>query len=116
LIEILHKIEVVIFCGDFFIDTDKKYSIIIVMNKMKWILDIVTFIVMLVMTYLLVLSSSKIQNQQQLLEENSKKLVSLENQINNHKDTVDFFEELMFFLDERVKVLEASIFDNNKTA
>ncbi len=86
------------------------------MNKMKWILDIVTFIVMLVMTYLLVLSSSKIQNQQQLLEENSKKLVSLENQINNHKDTVDFFEELMFFLDERVKVLEASIFDNNKTA
>jgi len=85
------------------------------MNKAKLVLEITEFILIILMACLLISSSSKINKQQQLIEKNILELVSLEKELKDSKDSVLFFEELMFFLNERVTVLEASIFENDKT-
>lgn len=86
------------------------------MSKTKWFLEFIESVLIVLMAYLLIVCSFKIQKQQQLIEKNELELVSLEKDLKDTKDSILFFEELMFFLNERVKVLEASIFDKNKTA
>lgn len=86
------------------------------MSKSKWFLKFIESVLIVLMAYLLITCSFKIQKQQQLIEKNELELVSLEKELKDTKDSILFFEELMFFLNERVKVLEASIFDNDKTA